>query len=250
MVRHATASKTTRQKADLVIPAYQPSETLPDLIAAIHGHPESPIEHVVVVDDGSGSEFSPVFCAVQNMPCVTLLRHAVNLGKGAALKTGFNHALLQFPDSAGIITADADGQHAPEDVVQVARALVETPDRMILGTRGFSGDVPLRSRLGNAITRRIFRVFTGSDVPDTQTGLRGWPVAACRDSLRIAINGYDFELECLLRAHRWNQDGIRHVPISTIYTDDNRSSHFRPIRDSARIYRVFFRYCASSAWPR
>ena len=71
----------------------------------------------------------------------------------------------------------------------------------------------------------------GTDVPDIQTGLRGWPVAACRDSLRIAINGYDFELECLLRAHRWNQDGIRHVPISTIYTDDNRSSHFRPIRD-------------------
>jgi len=197
---------------------------------------------ILVVDDGSGPEFATIFGQLAKHPQVVVLRHAVNLGKGAALKTGFNHFLLASPDAVGVVTADADGQHAADDILQVARELVAYPDQMVLGVRDLTGRVPWRSRLGNGLTRRIFQVFTGANIVDTQTGLRGWPRLACLESLPIAINGYDFELECLIRAHR----GVRQVPIKTIYLDDNRGSHFNPIRDSMRIYFVFARYCGAS----
>jgi glycosyltransferase involved in cell wall biosynthesis len=231
-------------KVVLLIPAFRPAATLPDLIANLIANDiDAPVlQAIIVVDDGSGPDFAPVFACLESHPRLTLLRHAVNLGKGAALKTGFNHFLLNFPDASGVVTADADGQHAPEDILNVARELAAHPGQMILGVRTFAGAVPLRSRIGNLLTRRIFQVFTGSNIADTQTGLRGWPRRACEESLPIAINGYDFELECLIRAHY----GVRQVPIKTIYLDGNRASHFNPIRDSMRVYFVFIRYCGAS----
>ncbi|PWU11278.1 MAG: hypothetical protein C5B51_02975 [Terriglobia bacterium] len=234
----------------LLIPAYRPSPTLPELVREIRDTDRfRSFRSIVVVDDGSGEQFRPTFAQLEGAEGVTVLRHAVNLGKGAALKTGFNHILLNFPQAAGVVTADADGQHAVDDILQVARVLVEHPDDMVLGVRAFSGDVPLRSRLGNSITRSVFRFFTGVGIVDTQTGLRGWPQSFCRESLPVAINGYDFELECLLRAHHAGNGtlaSVRQVPIKTIYLDNNQSSHFSPIRDSMRIYFVFIRYCGGS----
>ncbi len=112
----------------------------------------------------------------------------------------------------------------------------------MLGVRNFGPQVPLRSRFGNIVTRRVFRLFTGQNISDTQTGLRGWPLATCPQNLRIGLNGFDYQLECLLRA----QAPFLQVPISTIYIEGNRSSHFNPVRDSMRIYFVFLRYCGSS----
>ena len=99
----------------------------------------------------------------------------------------------------------------------------------------FTATVPLRSQLGNIISRYVFRVFTGVRLSDTQTGLRRLAAAQyCMASLPIAINGYDFELECLLKAHddAGQAFSICQVPIKTIYLDGNRGSHFNPIRDS------------------
>jgi putative flippase GtrA len=175
------------------------------------------------------------------------VKHAVNLGKGAALKTGFNHIFVNDPETAGIVTADADGQHAVPDILRVAERLANEPDRLVLGVRAFDGRVPLRSRFGNTLTRYIFRLFTGLTVGDTQTGLRGWPRPYCLGSLPVPINGYDFELECLMKANsHGNSAGIAQVPIKTLYLDENKSSHFNPIRDSMRIYFVFLRYCGVS----
>ncbi|HEY3836060.1 MAG TPA: glycosyltransferase [Bryobacteraceae bacterium] len=224
----------------LLIPAYRPADTLLSLIDELRTRQADLA--VILVDDGSGPGFAPVFSRLASQPAMTLLRHAVNLGKGAALKTGFNHFLLAFPDAVGVVTADADGQHSAVDILKVARELEQNPDQLVLGVRAFSGDVPWRSRLGNGLTRRIFQVFTGTDIVDTQTGLRGWPRRACAESLPVPINGYDFELECLIRAH----GRVRQVPIDTIYLGHNRSSHFNPIRDSMRIYFVFIRYCGGS----
>ncbi len=179
---------------------------------------------------------------------VTLMRHAVNLGKGAALKTAFNFALLQWPNASGFVTADADGQHAPADVLRVSEALMAEPDCMILGVRDFGPSVPVRSLFGNLLTRGIFRVVAGYSLRDTQTGLRGWPSDVCRHALRVTLNGYDFELETLVNSDVGNPRGteIRQVPIETIYLDNNATSHFNPIFDSMRIYFVFARYCGSS----
>jgi glycosyltransferase involved in cell wall biosynthesis len=233
--------------AVLVIPAYEPSHSLPGLIAATLAAGGRLFRAVVLVDDGSSSACSPVFEAASRDARVHLVRHAVNLGKGAALKTGLNYALVRWPNAVALVTADADGQHAPEDIVRVAEAAAASPGKLVVGTREFSGQVPLRSQVGNVLTRMVLRVFAGMSVADTQTGLRAWPLEYCRDCLKIISNGYDYELECLLAfKSRYGAHSIVQVPIRTIYTDGNRSSHFNPVFDSMRVYFVFLRYCASA----
>ena len=232
-------------KAVLLIPAYKPSAELPGLVSRVRELDKGEsIGAVVVVNDGSDASFDPIFDALLDVDGVVVVSHAINLGKGAALKTGFNHALVTWRHAAGIVTADADGQHAPEDIVRVAQALMETPGDIVLGVRQFR-EIPLRSLVGNRISRLVFRVFAGFRLSDTQTGLRGWPKAYCLEALRITLNGYDFELESLMKKSASRR--LREVPIQTIYLDGNQSSHFNPIRDSMRISFVFLRYCGSSA---
>lgn len=233
-------------QAVVLIPAYKPGEEMTRLVAELLRWPEKLLAGVVVVDDGSGSAYRQRFDHLAGLTGVTVLRHVVNLGKGAALKTGFNHALLAWPDAAGVVTADADGQHGVNDILRVIRHLAAHPDEIVLGVRGFTGNVPLRSRLGNAVTRYVFQVFTGLRLRDTQTGLRGWPARYCRAALPIPINGYDFELECLMEARENHGFKVTELPIETIYQNGNRSSHFNPVRDSLRIYFVFVRYCGAS----
>lgn len=233
---------TENEQLVLLIPAYKPSSQLPDILMSVMTAPNSPIEWAVVVDDGSGADFAEIFQRVEQLRHVCLLRHAINLGKGAALKTGINFALTNWPTTTGVITADADGQHSPADIVAVARELKRCPQALILGARRFGGPVPLRSWLGNTLTRQVFRVATGKSFTDTQTGLRGWPRSACLSALRTPLNGYDFELACLVQADQ----AVHEIPIETIYLDGNQSSHFNPILDSMRVYFVFLRYCGSA----
>ena len=229
----------------LLIPAYKPSAGLVEMLRNISRDPGyANIESVVVVDDGSGDRYRSIFDEAGALPKVTVVPHAINLGKGAALKTGFNHALTRWPN-AGIVTADADGQHAVADILRVADHLSRNPADLVLGVRGFDADVPLRSRVGNNLTKAVFRTLTSLRLTDTQTGLRGWPRAHCLEALRVPLNGYDFELECLINAKSVNGRAVREVPIQTIYLDENRSSHFNPLRDSMRVYYVFLRYCGS-----
>src|SRR5206468_2047006 len=118
-----------------------------------------------------GAEFAGIFEQAARLPKVRLVSHAVNLGKGAALKTGIQHALSAFPQLRGVVTADADGQHHPEDIERVAARLVEQPEALVLGARSFDGSVPLRSRFGNLLTRRLMQLVVGARLQDTQTGL-------------------------------------------------------------------------------
>ncbi|MBM3767696.1 MAG: glycosyltransferase [Acidobacteria bacterium] len=228
------------KKLALLIPAFQPSRELPELVdAVLKGAPE--IAFAVVVDDGSDAASCLVFDPLRAMDRVEVITHAANLGKGAALKTGFNWILVHDREIGGIVTADADGQHRSEDIARVARE--HHDGRLTLGVRAFEGAVPLRSRIGNTVTRFFFHVFTGLRLSDTQTGLRVWPRALCLDVLRLAYNGYAFEFEALLGAKRGD---IAEVPIRTIYSPGNVESHFNPVRDSFRIYFVFLRYSASA----
>ena len=226
----------------VIIPAYRPEETLLQLIAALV---EKPIPAIVLVDDGSGPEYREVFQRAAESAKVRLVRHAVNLGKGAALKSGINYAMCTFPGLQGVVTADADGQHDPDDIERVAGALAAEPDNVILGTRTFSGDVPLRSRVGNVVTRAVMRALVGQHVSDTQTGLRGIPAALLPRLLRMEANGYDFELDVLI-AVRQQAMRIAEVPIRTIYAPGNRTSHFNPLIDSMKIYFVLLRFSSVS----
>jgi glycosyltransferase involved in cell wall biosynthesis len=226
----------------LVIPAFRPPRLLPHLIDRISSlDSEHVIESIVIVDDGSEGAYAQTFEAVSRLPRVTIVRRNANGGQGAALKTGIGHAIAAAPDLAGVVTADADGQHAPEDIVKIARAFAARPDALLLGIRTFGADVPLRSRFGNILTHYLVAWLAGLRVADTQTGLRGWPRRGCERNLSNGADGFEYNLATLLAAAAAG-DPIVEMPIRTIYEPGNPSSHFRPVRDSVRIYRVLFEH--------
>jgi len=230
-------------KPIVIIPAYQPGPELEELIKALSADPD---RGIIIVDDGSSIEHAHFFPSPDKFPNVHLLKHAVNLGKGQALKTAFNYFLTTFQtDCQGVVTADADGQHLPADIKAVSRSLVENPTALYLGTRKFNAQTPKRSLFGNSLTHLVFRIFAGQDINDTQTGLRAIPRAFLKELLRIPAQGYDFELEMLLLAVR-NRMQIKQLPIQTVYIRGNEKSHFNPILDSLRIYFVFLRFSAAS----
>ena len=222
----------------------------PAFVTLVHSLREAGFGVLLVVDDGSGPAFATTFQAVAGMPGATVLRHAVNLGKGRALKTGFNHLLTALPSITAVVTADADGQHRTEDILAVAEALAiegsaASGRRVVLGVRTFAGGVPLRSRIGNTLTRAIFRFVTGTAVSDTQTGLRGISRARLPELMVLDGERYEYEMTMLAHLCRHGHRPLE-VPIATVYIDGNRASHFDPIRDSMRIYFVLLRFYASS----
>jgi glycosyltransferase involved in cell wall biosynthesis len=226
----------------VVIPAYRPGVALPELVRSL---PAADVGHIVVVDDGGGAGYAAVFAQVAGDPRVEVVHHAVNLGKGAALKTGLNHALHRWGESCVFVTADADGQHLPADILAVARDAAAEPGACVLGSRRFEGPVPLRSRLGNGLTRVVLRAVVGCSLSDTQTGLRAVPAALIPRLLRLRATGYEFELDMLILC---KQSGvpIREVPIRTVYLEGNAASHFNPLLDSMRIYFVLLRFAIAS----
>lgn len=219
----------------VVIPAFDPS---PVLARTVHDLHRAGFEHVVVIDDGSDNRTAPVFEQVRQAGA-TVLRHPHNRGKGAALKTGFAHALTH--GHAAVVTVDADGQHTAADAQRVAmRLLAESVPACVLGVRSFDSRVPARSRFGNTLTRKIIGSLAALRVSDTQTGLRAFPASLLPDLCTIPGERYEYEMEMLVWLARTR---IRLVeqPIETIYVDGNAGSHFRPLIDSARIYWVLLR---------
>jgi glycosyltransferase involved in cell wall biosynthesis len=224
----------------IVIPAYRPGEALLSVTRELS---ELGFQRIVVVDDGSGPSFEHIFTAIGNLSAVRILRHPHNLGKGAALKTGIGYALREYPDLVGIVTADADGQHRPEDIREIALSLGPQPGSLILGSRAFDAAVPLRSRLGNIVTRAVVRLLVGQNLQDTQTGLRAIPARFAASLLKLTSSGYEFELDMLIAA-RNNAIQVLEQPIQTIYESGNKSSHFNPLVDSMKIYFVLARFCS------
>lgn len=226
----------------ILIPAYKPSAKLIDLVKSLRDRHDG---EIVVVDDGGGLEFAGIFSALSLVPNVYVVANAVNLGKGAALKNGINHLLVRSTHLAGIVTADADGQHTVTDILAVAHELSKKPTHLVLGARTFGVGTPTRSLIGNNISRVMYRGLLGLKLKDTQTGLRGLPIALCQASLSIRSNRYEFETEMLSVTSSLGLE-ISEVPIETIYEENNASSHFDPLFDSARIYFVVLRYGFSS----
>lgn len=225
----------------ILIPCLNPDKRfirlIDDLVA--HGFLD-----IVVVNDGSNKKCVHYFEEAANK--ILLLTHAENLGKGRALKTGFNEYLNRYNDKIGIITVDADGQHQVDDIIKVALAMEENSQGLVLGSRDFTkNNIPTRSRWGNVITSKVFKFFTGLKISDTQTGLRGIPNDFIRYLLNVSGERYDFEMNMLVVCKQ--QDiKIVEIPIETIYLDNNKSSHFNPLSDSLKVYVVFIKYALSS----
>jgi len=226
----------------VLIPAYNPEASLLDQVEHLR---RLGFQSTIVVNDGSDPQSDPVFRDLSGIPGCEVLHHAVNLGKGRALKTGLNHFWLTRPGYRGVVTADCDGQHRPEDIALVAQALVRSPGKLILGVRRFSGRVPFRSLVGNLLTRWLFRLLVGRRLTDTQSGLRGIPREAIPALLRLEGERYEYEMNMLVSAQA-GALAIVEQPVETVYADGNRSSHFHPLLDSMKIYFVLFRFYLSS----
>lgn len=229
----------------VVIPALDPDE---HLISLLRGLRAVGFRHLIVVDDGSREADQWVFrqAASEGARC---LRHEINLGKGAALRTGFRCIQESVSSSTAVITVDADGQHAADDAARVARACEADPRSLVIGVRSFPAhrqpSVPWRSWLGNRISHYAFSPALEQSLGDTQSGLRGIPSSAIPDLLHLKGDRYEYEANMLIWAARAGV-GIKQVPVRTVYLEANRSSHFRPLGDSMRIYFVLLRFYASS----
>ena len=230
-----------KNKVVLLIPALNPDEKLTRLVAELR---EQDFTKFMIVNDGSKKECLGIFEDLRASGC-EVFTHRKNFGKGRALKNALNRIYEVFPDFECVVTLDADGQHIPKDIVNVAQASLEHPDKMILGVRTFGRDVPLRSKFGNVITRNVMRLFCGLRISDTQTGLRGFSKEILIHFLDVSGERYEYETNVLLET-RELEIPILEIPIETVYIDDNKSSHFNPIKDSIRIYSLFLKYIAAS----
>ena len=234
-------------KISVVLPSLDPDEKL---IRVVDGLLEYGFTDIILVNDGSKAENLHYFTdlAAQH-PEIHLLHHEVNKGKGAALKNAFRYFLENRPEGYGVVTVDGDDQHHPEDTRRCVEQMMASGN-IVLGCRDFNQeDVPARSSFGNKTTSLIFKIFVGMTISDTQTGLRAIPRAQLKVLSEIAGDRFEYETNMLL-AMKDNGFAFDEVKIRTVYIEENKSSHFRVIHDSWRIYKLilkhFFRYTLSS----
>lgn len=224
----------------IVIPAYEPDENLINLLKDLKNAGLGP---VVLVDDGSGEKYRHLFERAQEEYQCQVLKHAVNMGKGRALKSAFNYLINEYKEEEllGCLTADSDGQHGVKDIKRCREALEENPQKLILGCRDFDlPSVPSKSRFGNKLTHHVCKWLCGVDVSDTQTGLRAIP----REFMKFLLNtpGERFEFETNMLLDSKGRAEIEEVKIETIYdSKDHHATHFHPVRDSLKIYKIFGR---------
>ena len=229
-------NKTQTPHIPLIIPCYEPDDRLISLLDALKSNG---FNNIILINDGSSSEYDHYFDDAESTYGCTVLKHFVNLGKGRALKDAFNFCLNSDPSLIGCVTADSDGQHTPDDIYAIMSELEVKPDNLILGCRDFSSDnVPRKSYLGNTITRRVCKFLCGVNVSDTQTGLRGIPKAFMSELLDTAGERFEFETRMLIETKDAYE--ITEVSIETVYdSTENHQTHFDPLRDSIRIYKIF-----------
>ena len=244
-----------RNRYIALIPAYEPDEKIKKLAYELT---EKGFD-IVVVDDGSGPDYAELFEELSQK--ATVLTHAVNRGKGAALKTGLSYInkYMAYTESvltpagaetvsgrdAVIVTVDADGQHLPDDVLRVAEISAQRRDALVLGSRALSEDIPVRSRFGNTVTRHVYSAATGVHIHDTQTGLRAFHRSLIPRLLEIEGDRYEYEINMLMQLAA---EGVPIIEerIETVYEDYNSGSHFRTVRDSFRVYKEILKFSASS----
>jgi uncharacterized protein (DUF2062 family) len=223
----------------IVIPVYNHADTLRDVAErSLRVH-----DRVLVVDDGSTDGGADV---LEGLP-VRVIRHDRNRGKGAALCTAARAA--RDTGATHLVTLDADGQHEPEEIPRFLRLIRDHPEAVLVGKRDFSGSgAPAIRRFGRAFSNFWFRVQTGRSVGDSQSGFRAYPVEVLLD-LPLREWGYGFEVEVLVRA-AWAGAEIRDVDVSVHYAPGDRYvSHFRLLRDNARLSLLNARLTMRSALP-
>lgn len=225
-----------REKKTIIIPAYEPPENFVDYTKDLLKNPSLSL---LVIDDGSGEQYRDIFDRIGVQERATVLRHAVNCGKGAAIKTALTWCKEHGARDCVYTVADCDGQHKAEDVLRVLEASEKNPDALVLGVRDFDHPtVPKRSRRGNRIMMRMFRILYGAKYSDTQTGLRGFSYGMLDFLLGVKGTRFEYETNMLVCVHKEHVPFVE-VPISTIYAaPEEHVSHFKTFSDSVKVMRV------------
>lgn len=218
----------------VLLPSYQPEETLVNLSRglSLEGF------KILIVDDGSGPSYSHIFEACKKY--ATVIGYEKNQGKGFALKHGFKYCLENFKDYHYVITADGDGQHRILDIVKVYQRAKQY-DVSVIGVRKFDVKVPIKSKLGNMLSKFNQSLVTSRYMHDNQCGLRAFPYKLLPDLISIFGSRYEYEMNVLSYLQ------IKELPfqcqrIQTIYENNNQGSHFRPIKDTLRIQSSILLY--------
>lgn len=241
-MNHSARFKNT--DVTVILPSLNPDEKLINTVNALL---DKGFHDIIVVNDGSDEAHLTPFETISSNDSCTLLVHEINRGKGRALKTAMQYILANRPDSPGVITIDGDGQHHVDDILACAQAMLDRENEVILGVRDFSEpDVPFKSRFGNNMTKTVFRLFCGIRISDTQTGLRAIPAQYLKAMTEFSGERFEYETNMLLEM-KANNIPFSEVGIKTIYLDENASTHFHPIRDSFKIYKVILKFGISSA---
>lgn len=240
--------QSDKKSSVIIIPVLNPDANLNAYIGQLI---DQGFIRILVVNDGSDASLQHRFDEIGKRPECTILTHEKNQGKGKALKDALKYYQAEglAEEYEGVITVDADGQHAVDDVIAVSGQLRENREALILGERAFDGNVPFRSRFGNNCTKYIFRLLYGQNISDTQTGLRGIPNKWIPDFMELEGERYEYEMNMLIACSR-KKIPVKSVGIRTIYLEENSSSHFHPIKDSWKIYKLiiknFFTFMLSS----
>ena len=154
-------SNSNMNKVLVLIPGFNPDQKLVKLATELSF---SFVDKIIIVNDGSSEESNLIFEELKRVSKVILLDHDVNKGKGAALKTGFEYIYSNFDSNTSVVTADADGQHSFQSIINVADSTIKNQNSLVLGVRSFSKDIPFRSRFGNILTQKIFKTLFGISI--------------------------------------------------------------------------------------
>lgn len=227
----------------IILPSLNPDEKL---MCVVNGLVAKGFDDIILVNDGSDEDHLAPFEQASALPACTVLTHDVNKGKGRALKTAFEYFLRNRNGYIGVITVDGDNQHTPEDIYRCYQELCQKPDNVVLGVRDFSqSDVPKKSRYGNRITSFVFKIAVGLKISDTQTGLRAIPSKYLEHMTAISGERFEYETNMLLEM-KTEAIPFSEVKIKTVYIEENKTSHFNPVKDSFRIYSLILKFLFSS----
>ncbi|MEO5892548.1 MAG: DUF2062 domain-containing protein [Ferruginibacter sp.] len=227
MIGSATVNENfDKLRACVIIPTYNNASTLAKVISDVAFY----TTNIIVVNDGSTDD---TVIIAGKFPFIKLLSYPKNVGKGWALRKAF--AFASELNYKFAITIDSDGQHFAKDLPTFINRLQLVPDAIIIGSRNMDqASVPGKSSFGHKFSNFWFKVETGINCPDTQSGYRLYPIWLLKD-INFITRKYEFEIEVLVRA-AWKGIKIESVPVSVYYPPkDERISHFRPFKDFTRI---------------
>ena len=210
----------------ILIPTYNPDKRLTKILKQINKKYQT-----IIVDDGS--ENKEIFKECEKFSKV--ISYEENKGKGYAIKTGLKYIKENYQNYV-VVTMDDDMQHKLSDAIKLCDYVNTHSEELAIGRRHWDKTTPLASRIGNSLTRYMFKKYTGLSIYDTQNGLRAFSYKLTDYMLSIRGKRYEYEMNVLYNLKK-NNIKYKEIDIETIYINNNKTSKYKTIKDSLRIYK-------------